>query len=124
MTELQLMIKREFDINPAARVVDIARKLGASPSMVGNVRQFVLFGKKKVACDYKKKFLKVKIPAECPTCHIEHLVVWDGKVPKKKPMVYCKRHKSNRKKGDDSMVSGYAESTVPAKSKNHMVNAN
>lgn len=125
MTDLQLKIKAELEKNMDAKLVDIARRLNVSPSVVGTVKQFILHGKRKVECDYKKNvFQKVKIPAECPTCHIEHMVVWKGKVPNKKPKLYCPFHKGNRKCSDDLMGDNYSESIVPAKPIKHTILTN
>jgi hypothetical protein len=118
MTELQLLIKKELENNVDARVVDIARKLNVSPSTVGVTRQFLLFGKRKVECDYKKNvFQKTKILAECPTCHIEHVTEWKGKITERKPKIYCKQHKGNRKCSE--YYSGATR--VPAKSTSHTI---
>lgn len=110
MTELQLRIKEELEKDWDARPVDIARKLGISSSMVGTTKQFLLHGKRKVECSHKKLFAKIKISAECPTCHCMHLVVWKGKQPEKPPKIYCPKHKGNRN------VSEYGGgNVVPAK---------
>lgn len=118
MTELQLRIKEELEKDMDARVVDIARKLNISPSTVGVVRQFVLFGKRKVESDYRKSVLpKTKVLAECPTCHVEHMTFWKGKIPEKKPKIYCQQHKANRQ------CSEYYDGStrVPAKSNSHTI---
>lgn len=118
MTELQLKIKAELEKDMDARPVDIARKLNISPSTVGVVRQFLLHGKRKVECDYKKNaFPKIKVAAECPTCHIDHMTFWKGKIPERKPKIYCKQHKGNRKCSED----GYSGTKVPAKSTSHII---
>jgi len=125
MTELQLKIKAELEKNMDAKLVDIARKLNVSASLVGIVKQFIVYGKRKVECDYKKSaFPKIKIPAECPTCHIEHMTQWKGKIPSKPPKIYCPSHKGNRKQSDEHTINTYGESVVPVKSKNHTIISN